>query len=90
MTNEQLNPEEKELMMHALGIKKINRRSSPYRNRFAATPESEDGRVWEALCLKGYATRRDWKDICTGTLYYVTLNGAKAIGLSEIQFNKSI
>lgn len=75
-----LSEYEIENMRHALGL---SRKPKPSRNYFVTDPESDDGRCWEVLCLRGMAEARPYRFASGTKCYRVTEAGKRALAEAE-------
>lgn len=68
-----MNPEQKTLARHALGLD--GRRRTSYRNRFFVHVDTPAWHEWMAMCAAGEAERDDWRSDGSGHRFSLTRAG---------------
>lgn len=77
-----LTEEELRMVRHAIGYD-APRGKQGYRNRYCVGTDTSADIVWRGLVERGLATRSSRSPAASDSLYFVTVEGARAAGLGE-------
>ncbi len=81
-----ITDEEKELMIHALGLE---RSKKAYRNYFNTGKEGVHFEIWQGLTGKGYAVNLG-SGMSRGVYFKITENGLRALGLPQKTIDEAL